>query len=324
MAEISCLPAVGLKDKMRILLVAVEGRMHDALRPDQGLLAQGQMNARSAALYHLQSGGRRVRARLALSAGMSLGLSKADVVCIASCVELLHNASLVHDDIQDRDVVRRGQAAVWSKFGNNLAICTGDFLLSAAYGVLCTISQPLLLPAMLTLLHERTATAIDGQCADLATLSGQAQGLAAYIQIATAKSGALLSLPLELALLAAGRADVTHLARQACENLAVSYQILDDLQDLEADSPQPGDGVDPTQSLNIVGVLVAPSGLTERLNKGLSQAAAMASAQALGLAHLAICDSLALQLPSDSGAQLVALSAELRCLLNAQAWLETC
>ena len=320
MAEIICLPAVGLRDNIKTLLSAVECRMRDALQPDASPLSQGHMNARAAALYHLKSGGRRVRASLALTAGLSLGLSKADLIGIASCVELLHNASLVHDDIQDRDVVRRGQATVWSKFGTNLAICTGDLLLSAAYGVLCTTRQPSALPAMLILLHERTAAAIDGQCADLATLAGQSEGLAAYLLIATAKSGALLSLPLELALLAAGRADATSLARQASENLAVSYQILDDLQDLEADSPQGKGCVDQTQGLNIVRVLCNPNGLSS----GLTQVEAMATAKALALEHLAFCDSQASQLPNGSGAQLLVLSAELRGLLNAQAWLEIC
>ena len=318
MAEIICLPADLLRDKLKTLLAAVESRLNSAVKQDVSSLAQGHMNARTASFYHLNSGGRRVRARLALAAGLALGLTKDDAICIASCAELLHNASLVHDDIQDRDVVRRGQAAVWFEFGTNVAICTGDFLLSAAYGVLSTISQPLLLPALLNLLHERTATAIDGQCADLATLGGQSAGLAAYLQIATAKSGALLSLPLELALLAAGRPDAAGMARQACENLAISYQILDDLQDLEADSALVEGCVDQTQSFNIVCVLCSPNGLT---SMGL-KTEAMASAQTLALEHLTRCDSLAAQLPSGSGSQLRDLSAELRGLLNAQAWLE--
>jgi geranylgeranyl pyrophosphate synthase len=314
MAEIFDMPAAGLSN-IKSALAAVEDCMRDALRRhDASLLAQGLLNAHGAAVYHLRAGGRRVRAHLALAAGLSLGLSKADAVCIASCAELLHNASLVHDDIQDRDVVRRGQAAGWFQYGTDVAICTGDLLLSSAYGVLCTISQPLLLPALLTLLHQRTAAAIDGQCADLATLGDQSADLTAYLQIATAKSGALLSLPLELALLAAGRSDATSLARQACENLAVSYQIVDDLQDFDADSAPVAGGVDAIQSLNVVFVLLKPNDQTSVV----TQAQAIACAKALALEHLAICEGQAVQLPSGSGAQLLALSADLRGLLIAQ------
>jgi geranylgeranyl pyrophosphate synthase len=236
-------------------------------------------------------------------------------VYIASCAELLHNASLIHDDIQDRDVIRRGQAAVWSKFGSNLAICTGDLLLSAAYGVLCRFSQPPLLPAMLALLHQRTAVAIDGQCADLATLGGQSEDLPAYLRIVTAKSGALLSLPLELALLAADHANAATMARRSCESLAVGYQILDDLQDLPADSASAEGCVDQTQSLNIVFVLLHPN---DR-NSLASHAQAVASAKALAHEYLTLCEAQAIQLPRGSGAQMLALSAELRGLLNAQA-----
>ena len=164
MAEIMWRSAGGVSE-IEASLEAVEICMHSAVFPEGSLLGRAQVTARSAARYHLSAGGSRVRARLAVAASLALGLSKADAVHIASCAELLHNASLVHDDIQDRDVIRRGQAAVWSKYGSNLAICTGDLLLSAAYSVLCRFSQPLFLPAMLALVHQRTAVAIDGQCA---------------------------------------------------------------------------------------------------------------------------------------------------------------
>ena len=217
-------------------LTQVEARMRLALHLDRPINPLGPADVTRVAAYHLQSGGQRVRARLALAAAQALGLSEEDAVCIATCAELLHNASLIHDDIQDCDPMRRGQLAVWSKYGTNMAICCGDYMLSAAYGVLSTFSQSLFLPALLTLVHERTVTAIDGQCADLSLRPEQPDAMARYIQIAKAKSGALLSLPLELVLLATGQTESLALTRHACENFAVSYQIYDDLQDALADS----------------------------------------------------------------------------------------
>ena len=319
MAEIVRRSAVGVSE-IEASLEAVEICMHGALFPEASLLGQAQVTARSAASYHLSAGGSRVRARVAVAASLALGLSKADAVHIASCAELLHNASLVHDDIQDRDVIRRGQAAVWSKYGSNLAICTGDLLLSAAYGVLCRFSQPLFLPAMLALVHQRAAVAIDGQCADLAASIGQSEGLTAYLRIATAKSGALLSLPLELALLAADHANAATMARRTCENLAVSYQILDDLRDFQADGAAGKRFADQTQSLNIVFVLLNSS--DRKLL--VSRAQAIASAKALAHEHLTLCEGQALQLPRESGAQILSLSAELRGELNVQARKQSC
>jgi geranylgeranyl pyrophosphate synthase len=62
-------------------------------------------------------GGRRIRARFAVHASLSLGLSLADASVLAATVELLHNASLVHDDLQDDDLLRHGVRTVGAVFG---------------------------------------------------------------------------------------------------------------------------------------------------------------------------------------------------------------
>ncbi|MDO9278696.1 MAG: polyprenyl synthetase family protein [Polaromonas sp.] len=299
-------------DSAEALLVKVEALMFQALRLDHRFNPFGKADARSAAAYHLQSGGQRVRARLALAGGLALGLPESDSLCIASCAELLHNASLVHDDIQDRDSLRRGQPALWSKFGTNVAICSGDYLLSAAYGVLCTFSQPLLLPAMLALLHERTGAAIDGQCADLTMRNDQPEGIAQYINIAKAKSGALLSLPLELVLIASGRRDALPLARKACENFAVSYQIFDDLQDVTIDCESDAVSQGQPKCLNIVFILSNQNSLAGAEKSMDPQVAA----RDLGLQHLALCEAIALQMPNASGVLLLDLSAQLRAMFG--------
>jgi geranylgeranyl pyrophosphate synthase len=250
-----------------------------------------------AAAYHLASGGQRVRARLALSAGLSLGLSKPDALCLAAAAELLHNASLVHDDLQDSDALRHGQQAVWIKFGASVAICTGDLMLSAAYAALCGIREHRVLPALLALVHARVVSAIAGQCADLGQASRAVDDVAAYRRIALAKSGALLSLPLELALLASGHGACAELARDAAQAFSVGYQIVDDLADVERDS-QSG-------ALNIVFVL---------RHAGYG-AGAYAQARLLGLERLDRAIALANELPLESGALLVELSLKLRHLL---------
>jgi geranylgeranyl pyrophosphate synthase len=265
----------------------------------QGDLAQlaTPSDAALAAAYHLGSGGQRVRGRLALSAGLALGLSKPDALCIAAAAELLHNASLVHDDLQDRDAQRHGQSAVWVKFGANVAVCTGDLMISAAYAALCGITQLHKLPALLGLVHERVASAIAGQCADLSAVAGSVADLASYRRIALAKSGALLSLPLELALLASGYGAWAEHARDAAWAFSVGYQMVDDLADVEGDS-QSG-------ALNIVLVL---------RHAGFG-AGAQAQARRCGLEHLDRAIALAEELPRESGALLMELSLKLRLLL---------
>lgn len=250
-----------------------------------------------AAAYHLGSGGQRVRGRLALGAGLALGLSKHDAMCVAAAAELLHNASLVHDDLQDRDAQRHGQPAVWLKFGANVAVCTGDLMLSAAYAALCGVSQSRMLPTLLALVHERVATAITGQCADLSSADDAVFDVVGYKRVALAKSGALLSLPLELALVVSGHGMWSEYALRAAEAFSVGYQVVDDLADVERDS-QSG-------ALNIISVL---------RHAGFDDGA-HAQAKKFGLEHLDSAIALANELPCESGALLTELSLKLRHLL---------
>ena len=74
------------------------------------------------AKYQLESGGKRFRVILALIASKIFGLSKDVSKSIAISCEFSHNASLIHDDLQDRDILRRGLPTIWNRFGDNTAI----------------------------------------------------------------------------------------------------------------------------------------------------------------------------------------------------------
>ena len=251
-------------------------------------------NAEQAARYHLQAGGERLRGRCAIHASLALGLSEPDALCIAASAELLHNASLVHDDLQDSDGTRRGVPAVWKKYGPNVAICAGDLMLSAAYAALCGLSDSRNMPALISLVHDRTSLAVRGQCADLMARQPTVVTLDAYISIAVAKSGALISLPLELALIAAGRNNWTSHARTAAEAFATAYQIADDLSDVLMDRE--------SGSMNIIFVL-------ESAGCG---ADSTALARRLGSQHVDKAIAMSLSLPCDAGSVLAELSLGLR------------
>ncbi len=191
--------------------------------------------AQRAARYHLESGGKRARAELALKAGSALGILDADNLALAATVELLHNSSLVFDDLQDRDTERRGTPAVWVRFGADVALCTGALMLSAAYGALSTLTDQARVGPLVAHTHRRTALLIHGQTADLAVANHTGTSLREYEQVAAEKSGVLFALPIELALLYVGCEWAVEHARKAAHALAVGYQIADDLEDLESD-----------------------------------------------------------------------------------------
>jgi geranylgeranyl pyrophosphate synthase len=280
-----------LISKPDALLEKVEDYMMEALVGGFEMNVEGAAVLNEAIQYHLSSGGQRLRARIALSAGHALGLSNHDSICVAAAVELLHNASLIHDDLQDGDQFRRGQESVWSKFGSNTAISCGDFYLSTAYAVLAAVSKSDALPQMLQIMHKRVAQASYGQSADLSIATDQ-MTLEAYLEVVMAKSGALLSLPLEFALLLSGHHQSLQIAHQACKDFAVGFQIFDDLRDISIDSRRSVDG---DERLNIISIFA-------HLNQGLDISGdPIAASKDIALKHLKRSEFFLVQLPSQAG-----------------------
>jgi len=204
------------------------------VQADAGGAARSGASAFDAVRYHLEAGGKRARHGLALQTARLLGIAEPDCRCLAACVELLHNSSLVFDDLQDRDETRRGRPAVWVEYGPDVALCAGALLLSGAYGALSQLSRPGRSAALVGHVHRRTATLIHGQTADLAAESCELSA-SDYEQIAAEKSGVLFALPLEMAALYAGRDDAMEGIQAASRALSIGYQITDDLADFVTD-----------------------------------------------------------------------------------------
>lgn len=251
----------------------------------------------SAAQYHLDSGGQKIRARICLYTGIALGIAKESLIVLAAAVELLHNASLIHDDIQDHDDLRRGLPTVWNKYGINEAICAGDLLLSSAYGVLGRIENSRKLSDLICLMHASTARAIKGQSIDIAFKMQSANVIEDYIKLAIEKSGALLALPLELVLCYANLEKHILHAKEGAESFAIAYQISDDLEDVNADLKIP------TNSPNIVSILES---------KGMSKATAVDHAKYMAINYCESAVRSILTLPAHSGDYMLSLIKNLK------------
>ena len=230
-----------------------------------------------AAQYHLDGGGSRTRAILALDAGAALGLDPSVAASCASAAELLHNASLVHDDLQEHDALRRGRAALWRRFDAAAAICSGDLMISAAFASLAAHPNP---ADALMLMHKAIAETARGQSDDL---RASCASLTDYRALAAAKTGPLLALPVRLALCAA-KVSGDAVAAEAGGQLAIAYQTLDDLADRDADCA--------AGRINIC-VLLEAGGLTQ------SEAAKRARSDAQDA--LTAARRLAVRLPNTAG-----------------------
>lgn len=183
---------------------------------------------------HLLGGGRRIRARLALAAGEALGLERAELTGWAAACELLHNATLVHDDIQDGDRMRRDAPTAWSLHGVGQAINAGDLLLMLPFLAVSELTVPGNDKARLSEALARAATrTARGQSVEMALLHQDRVGWEDWCWAAEGKSGALLGLPVVGAAVLAGLDDRTANALGASfTRVGVLYQLQDDLLDL--------------------------------------------------------------------------------------------
>ena len=198
------------------------------------------------ATEHLSTGGKRVRGRLALAACAGFGLAPEESVSWAAAVELLHNATLVHDDIQDGDDLRRGRPTVWARHGVAQAINTGDLLLMLPWLAVAEIQAPEKLRFRLSqAVAERAARTVRGQVDELELLAGRKVDRGSYLRASLGKTGQLLALPVEGAALLGGRSVPTARSLAApFEDLGLLFQLQDDVVDLYGDKGREAPGAD--------------------------------------------------------------------------------
>lgn len=181
---------------------------------------------------------------------------QAAVVGAAVAVEMVHDFSLLHDDVMDGDLIRRHRPSVWAVFGTGPAILVGDVLLTAAM-------QQAGIADGVRVLAGAVQDLCAGQWADLAFEDRGDVTLAECIQMAEGKTGALLGAACQLGALAAG-ADpaVAGLYRRFGRQLGVAFQLADDLLGIWGDpkvtgKPAGSDLVSRKKSLPVVAALAS-------------------------------------------------------------------
>lgn len=195
---------------------------------------------------HLATGGKRLRARLALAAHVALGGSAKAAVPWAAAAELLHNATLVHDDLQDGDRLRRGRPTTWVAHGMAHAINAGDLMLMLpflAVGKLAVAGDTR--ARLCQVVAARAADVIRGQVAEYEMNRQGAATWDAYLAAIEGKTSALFCLPVEGAALLAGRDPLQ--ARTLAEPfraLGVLFQLQDDVLDLWGEKGREARGAD--------------------------------------------------------------------------------
>jgi geranylgeranyl diphosphate synthase, type I len=179
--------------------------------------------------HHLGGGGKHVRAALVLLAAAAVGGSEADAVPGAVAIELVHNYSLLHDDIIDGDRERRHLPTVWAKFGEGMAIVAGDALAALATQVLLDDPATARVDAARRLSDANQAM-ISGQSADMAFESRTSVTVEECLAMERGKTGALLSASCAIgAVLGGADAAAADALGAYGEHVGIAFQAVDDL-----------------------------------------------------------------------------------------------
>ncbi|MBX9768049.1 MAG: polyprenyl synthetase family protein, partial [Bdellovibrionales bacterium] len=149
--------------------------------------------------HHFSTGGKKLRARLALAAVNALGGIEENGILWGAACELLHNATLIHDDLQDGDRVRRGKPTVWAKYGASQAINAGDSCLMFPFLALRTLKVSDSTKWQLSkVLSAGAALTVRGQALELELPSLCAEGVileSKYLKCIAEKTSALFEVP---------------------------------------------------------------------------------------------------------------------------------
>ncbi len=184
--------------------------------------------------------GKRLRPILLLLVSEAEGGEWREALPAAAAVELLHNFSLIHDDIEDGDQLRRGRPTLWVLWGEAQAINAGDTLYTLAYESLLALPPAFALTAVRDF-AETARTLTEGQHLDMAFEQQDEVDEATYLQMVAGKTAALIALSAKLGGLCAGVDAATLKALERFGyNVGMSFQMQDDLLGLWGDPQRTG------------------------------------------------------------------------------------
>lgn len=174
-------------------------------------------------------GGKAIRPTLVLLSAQAVGSEPDVVVPAAAAVELVHNFSLLHDDVMDGDVTRRHRATAWSVFGLNAAILAGDALLTLALDLLAASGHPAATDGI-RMLSAAVQGLVEGQSVDLAFEQRTEIELSECLSMVSGKTGALIACACEVGAAFGGGSPVqVQQIRRFGEHLGLAFQHVDDM-----------------------------------------------------------------------------------------------
>ena len=183
------------------------------------------------------SGGKRLRPILTLAAARMCGYEGQRHIPLAACVEFIHTATLLHDDVVDESELRRGAASANAVWGNQASVLVGDFLFSRAFQVMVADGNL----KVLKILSDASAVIAEGEVLQLMTTNDTATGEGNYLEVITAKTAELFAAACRIGAVVAERPKAEEDALLTYGmNLGIAFQLIDDVLDYSAKQAELG------------------------------------------------------------------------------------
>lgn len=221
-------------DDCRALVATEMGRVDDFLTQR---LASDVVLINQLSSYIIASGGKRLRPQLVLLASGACGYQGDHHITLATVIELIHTATLLHDDVVDASELRRGNDTANSLWGNEAAVLVGDFLYSRAFEMMVEADSM----RVMTILASTTNRIAEGEVLQLMNVRDPDLTEARYLEVIQAKTAKLFEAATELGGVLTGQSDAicTALAQYGM-HLGTAFQIVDDVLDYQSDQATMG------------------------------------------------------------------------------------
>ncbi|RUO74646.1 octaprenyl diphosphate synthase [Pseudidiomarina sediminum] len=184
-------------------------------------------------LYIVNSGGKRLRPLLAVAAARAVGYQEQGHLTLATIVEFIHTATLLHDDVVDASELRRGKETANAVFGNEASVLVGDFLYTRAFQLMVTLDSM----KVMKILSDATNIIAEGEVLQLMNCNDPDTTEASYFDVIYGKTGKLFEAATQLGAVLAEQPQAVEDALAAYgRHLGTAFQLVDDLLDYTADS----------------------------------------------------------------------------------------
>lgn len=211
-------------------LAQVEKALHEAIQADHPVL-------RKASIQLLQAGGKRIRPVFVLLSGQLGNYNIHSLKTVAVALELIHMATLVHDDVIDDAELRRGEPTIKKLYGNRVAMYAGDYILARALEIITTFKNP----NIHDLLSKTLVEVVIGEIEQIKFTYNWEQNLRDYLRRIKRKTALLIATSCKLGALVGGSSKFT--AKKAYQYgyyIGMSYQIIDDILDITSTAEKLG------------------------------------------------------------------------------------